>query len=35
MKAEAEFNSMAMEGTQSYFDSKDQREPFAMLHRGM
>ena len=34
IEAEQSFLRMAVDGTQSYFDPTDEREPFAMLHRG-
>jgi hypothetical protein len=33
--AEQNFLRMAAEGSQSYFDQAKEREPFAMLHRGV
>ena len=35
VQAEQQFLRMAAEGSQSYFDPAGEREPFAMLHRGM
>jgi len=33
--AEQNFLRMAVDGSQSYFDPAQDREPFAMLHRGV
>jgi hypothetical protein len=35
IEAEQSFFRMAAEGSQSYFDPAEEREPFAMLHRGV
>lgn len=35
LEAEQSFLRMAAEGSQSYFDPAKEREPFAMLHRGV
>jgi hypothetical protein len=35
VESEQNFFRMAAEGSQSYFDPFEQREPFAMLHRGV
>ena len=35
IEAEQQFQRMAAEGGQAYFDPAGEREPFAMLHRGM